>query len=364
LLKGYELLEIAAVGAILILSVLISGCIEEKPNTTENTSQNKTNTTTHGNIELKVFHAGSLTEPLAELEKEFENHYKNIDVQREAAGSVQTIKKVTELHKDADVVVSADAFLIPQMMYPNYSDFTIKFATNDIVIAYTNKSSHWNEINKDNWYQILRKDDVKFGFSNPNNDPCGYRSIMTMQLAEFKYNDSKIFDDLVEKNINIKANCESENLTCMIVVPNSTQINPNTNKVMVRSLEMELISGLQSREIDYFFIYRSIAVQHKFNFVELPLEINLKDETKNEIYKRVKVKLADGKVQQGNAIVYGVTIPKNAKNKKQAIEFVKLIISEDGRKIFGNLGQPPINPAIADNISNVPDELRNFVVEE
>ncbi|CEG13551.1 putative zinc transport system zinc-binding lipoprotein adcA [groundwater metagenome] len=41
LLKGYELLGIAAVGAILILGVLISGCIEEKPkeNLTENLTE-------------------------------------------------------------------------------------------------------------------------------------------------------------------------------------------------------------------------------------------------------------------------------------------------------------------------------------
>ncbi len=341
--------------------VLLSGCVEEKQ-TSGNISQNITqNAANQGNIELKVFHAGSLTEPLAEVEKEFENQHKNIDVQREAAGSVQTIKKVTELHKDVDVVASADAFLIPKMMYPNYSDFTIKFATNDIVIAYTNKSNYWNEINEDNWYQILRKNDVKFGFSNPNNDPCGYRSIMTMQLAEFKYNDSKIFDDLVEKNTNIKANCNS---TCTIVVPNSTQINPDTNKVMVRSLEMELISGLQSREIEYFFIYRSVAVQQKFNFIELPSKINLGDDSKNEIYNRVNLKQANGKVQQGNAIVYGLTIPKNAQHKKEAVEFVKLLISKDGRKIFENLGQPPLNPAIVDNISNIPIELKEFVIEE
>jgi len=345
------------IAGIVLLSVLLSGCVEEKPK--ENITQ------TNEYVQLKIFHAGSLTEPLSDVEKEFEKEHKNVDVQREAAGSVQTIKKVTELHKDADVVTSADAFLIPQMMYPNYSDFTIKFAANDIVIAYTNKSNHWNKINKDNWYEILRKDDVKFGFSNPNNDPCGYRSVMVVQLAEFKYNDGKIFDDLVEKNTNIKAKCEGENLnlTCIIIVPNSAKINPKTNKVMVRSLEMELISGLQRREIDYFFIYRSVAIQNKFNFVELPPEINLGDDAKNEIYKKASVKLEDGNVQHGNAIVYGITIPKNAQHKKEAIEFVKSVIDENGQKVFRDMGQLPITPAIADNISNVPDELKNLVVE-
>jgi len=339
----------SAIGLIMLFTivVLISGCVEDQ-----------------GNVELKIFHAGSLSEPLSEIEKMFEEEHKNVDVQREAAGSVQTIKKVTELNKSADIIASADAFLIPKMMYPDYSNWTIKFATNEIVLAYTNKSKYANEITKDNWYEILRKKDVKFGFSNPNNDPCGYRSLMVMQLAESKYNDSKIFDDLVEKNTNIKANCEGENFTCTIVVPNTSEINPDTNKVMLRSLEMELISGLQNKEIDYFFIYKSVAVQNKFNFVELPSEINLGDDKKNEIYKKVNVKLGDGEIQKGNAVVYGVTIPKNAKNKKEATEFVKFLISDKGRKIFDNLGQKTIYPAIVDDKNNIPDELKPFVVEE
>jgi len=337
----------SVIGLIMLFTiiVLISGCVEDQ-----------------GNVELKIFHAGSLSEPLSEIEKMFEEEHKNVDVQREAAGSVQTIKKITELNKSADIIASADAFLIPKMMYPDYSNWTIKFATNEIVLAYTNKSKYANEITKDNWYKILRKNDVKFGFSNPNNDPCGYRSLMVMQLAEFKYNDSKIFDDLIEKNTNIKANCEGE--ICTIVVPNTSEINPDTNKVMLRSLEMELISGLQNKEIDYFFIYKSVAVQNKFNFVELPSEINLGNNKKNEIYKKVNVKLADGEIQKGNAIVYGVTIPKNAKNKKEAAEFVKFLISDNGRKIFDDLGQKTIYPAIVDDKNNIPEELKPFVVEE
>lgn len=359
----YESLFVVAIAVVSVVSVLMfSGCVEE-----ENKNQSASQTT---QIYLKIFHAGSLSEPLSEIEKEFEEKHKNVDVQREAAGSVETIKKVTQLNKEADVVASADALLISQMMYPDYANYTIKFATNEIVIAYTNKSKYASEINKDNWYEILRKDGVKFGFSDPNKDPCGYRSMMVMQLAEFKYGDSKIFDDLVEKNTMIKADCNDKNknltynLTCMIIVPNSTQINPDTRKVMIRPLEMELISGLQSREIDYFFIYRSIAVQHKFNFIELPSSINLKDDKKNEIYKKVKITLSNGKIQQGNAIVYGVTIPKNAQNKKEAYEFVKLLISKNGKKIFEDLGQPPLNSAVVDNINNLPDELKNFVVEK
>ena len=70
-------------------------------------------------IVLKVFHAGSLTVPLEEVEARFEADYPNVDVQLEPAGSVQCVQKVTEIGELADVVASADYSLIPSMMMPD-----------------------------------------------------------------------------------------------------------------------------------------------------------------------------------------------------------------------------------------------------
>jgi len=64
------------------------------------------NASAGGGTVLKVFHAGSLGEPFQELETEFEAQHPGVDVQREAAGSAQSIKKITELGKKADVLAS------------------------------------------------------------------------------------------------------------------------------------------------------------------------------------------------------------------------------------------------------------------
>jgi len=81
------------------------------------------------------------------------------------------VRKVTDLHKPADIVAVADYTLIPQLLVPNYTDFYVLFATNEIVIAFTDQSKYADEINSDNWYEILARPDVKFGFSDPNQDP-------------------------------------------------------------------------------------------------------------------------------------------------------------------------------------------------
>ena len=143
---------------------------------------------------LTIYHAGSLTIPFDEVTKEFNKLYPDIKVEAEVAGSVTAIRKVTELGKKADIIASADYTLIPEMMFPEYAEWYIIFATNQMVIAYTDNSLFGNEINGDNWYEILQRDGVKYGRSNPDRDPCGYRTLMVWQLAEDYYNAPELYE--------------------------------------------------------------------------------------------------------------------------------------------------------------------------
>ncbi len=334
-----------------LLSISVLGCVSQNLSQTDHTNQEK--------VVLKVFHAGSLTEPMKAFKEAFEKKYPNVEVETEAAGSAATIRKVTELGRIADVIASADYSLIPKMMYPEYANWTIMFARNQIVIAYREDSKYADEINSQNWYQILRRPDVKFGFSNPNDDPCGYRSQMVIQLAELYYNDPKIYDDLVANHSSLRF--VEENGTYILRMPDSEDINPDTDKLMIRSMEMELIHGMESGEIDYFFIYRSVAQQHGFKYVELPPQIDLSSTQYADFYSKVKVVLANGKTVVGKPIVYGITIPKNAGHKSYAEKFVELIVSSEGQRILEKLGQPPLVPAKVDNMDNLPPALRPYV---
>jgi molybdate/tungstate transport system substrate-binding protein len=351
------------ISVLLILIVFAGlGCVEnQEENESTDTMENASgNVSTGAGETLTVFHAGSLGVPFEELEAEFETQHPGVDVQREAAGSAQSIRKITELGKNADVLASADYALIPSSMVPEYADWYAAFAKNQMVIAYTDESKYSNEVNANNWYEILRRPDVRYGFSNPNDDPAGYRSQIVTQLAEFYYNDSQIYDDLMVNNTGMTVKTQ-ENGTVLIKAPASEEISPNTSKIMLRSMEVELTSALETGEIDYFYIYRSVAEQNDFKYVELPPEIDLSSLDYADNYSKVQVEMANGEVVTGSPIVYGVTIPRNAENPELAAEFVKLLLEEPGQQIFIKNGQPPIVPAIAEGKDKMPDELQTLV---
>ncbi len=326
----------AIIATCLLAISLLAGCVEQ--------GEGKT---------LKVFHAGSLAAPLGEVEREFEQLYPEIDVQRESYGSVEAIRQITEAGKKGDVLASADYTLIPDMMYDEYAEWVIRFATNDMVLAYNSEKSRYAEsITAENWHNILRRSDVTFGFSNPNLDPCGYRAMMVCQLAELYYNDSRIFDDLIMNNTLISVEDGDEYLI-KIKVPEN--LGPDARKVTIKPKEAELTSLVEMGGLDYYFIYRSVAVQHNLSFVDLPGEIDLSKVEYEDLYKKIEVETADGSVKVGKPIVYGITVPKNAESLELGLEFVRFVTSKEGQEIFSRNGQPPIVPPVGSG--DLPESL-------
>ncbi len=266
---------------------------------------------------LIVFHAGSLSVPFMKIEKAFEREHPDVDVQRVIGGSRKLARMIVDVGKYADVYASADYTLINNMLIPKFTNKNFKFASNEMVICYTNKNRFSKNINSDNWYKILMKKGVKFGHSDPNLDPCGYRTILLLKLAEKYYKIKGLFK----------------------------KITSNKSKIIIRPKETDLTPLLQEGFIDYLFIYKSIAVQHHFKYISLPDKINLSNLKYNKFYSSVKVKLAGKKpgefvYKKGKAIIYGITYLKNSKHPKLAEEFVKFVLNKNkGGKIIEECGQ-------------------------
>ncbi|MFQ5988045.1 MAG: tungstate ABC transporter substrate-binding protein WtpA [Dehalococcoidia bacterium] len=288
---------------------------------------------------LIILHAGSLSVPFDEAAEAFEELNPGVTIVTEAAGSRTTVRKVTELGRLADVVAVADYTVIEDLMFPDYADWYIWFARNEMVIAYTEHSKYSDEIDGENWYQILLRDDVQYGHSNPDFDPSGYRTLMIWQLAEIYYDEPGLYDDL-------DAGRPPEN---------------------IRPKETDLIALQQAGALDYAFQYRSVAEQHDLEYLELPEEINLSSPEFAEFYSHAQVVVSGKEPGEGIAIVgapiiYGVTIPKNAPHPDSAIAFLKFLLGPQGQAIMAANGQPPIVPAVVSDPDRLPEELEQFVL--
>lgn len=310
-------------------------------------------------VTLKVLHAGSLTGPFEEIEAAFEAEYDYIDVQLEPAGSSACIRKITDTGIEADILASADYTLIPAMMMPDFADWYIAFANNEMVLTYSDKSVYADEITPENWYDILRRDDVIWAFSNPNLDPCGYRTPMVIQLAEDYYGDDMIFDDLIGSQTAIY--CTEEGDKMNLFAPED--LNPDTAHVTIRDKSVELVSMVLEGGLDYAWEYLSVAEQNDLLYVSLPKAINLSSVSFADDYALVTITTSDGNTNVGKPIVYGVTIPTNAPNAEEAALFVEFIINEFGQSVFESQGQPPLVPSVASDVSLVPESLQELVSE-
>jgi molybdate/tungstate transport system substrate-binding protein len=291
---------------------------------------------------LIMFHAGSLSVPFAAMQKAFEKKYPNVDMQREAGGSQACARKITDLKKPCDLMASADYKVIDKLLIPRYADWNILFATNQLVLCYTAKSKEAKQINKDNWYQVLAKKGIVWGHSDPNLDPCGYRALMVLQLAEKYYKKPGLYQTLLANR-------------------------PEAN---VRRKAVELISLLQTGNMDYAWEYLSVAVQHGLKYILLPDEINLGNYRFDDFYSQAVVKVTGKKPgtfmeMKGGSVTYGITMIKDAPNREAAVAFLKYMLDpQGGLKVLKDQGQPPFVPCRVptDKMKAlIPGELKGLV---
>lgn len=281
-----------------------------------------------GDNGVKIICDESFKCPLEDIESS------GINVKEEMAQSFSCIRRAGE----QDIVIVSDYNLLT-LLYPDKTNYYIKFAADSIVIAY---SKSLNE----KWYEMK---DVKIGIMNPNTSACGYQTLMVLKLAENYYGDDSILYNFICKNTKIR---DEET----IVVPENLEVNGN---VIVETSFSDLVNDLE--KVDCIFIYRSIAEKNNLKFLELPDQINLGDAKYRIMYNDAKVTLFDNVTIAGNPIIYGLSLLSTS---SEAIRLVEFILSSRGKEILEESGLIPLNPPLTDNLNNVPHSLRVYLEEE
>lgn len=207
----------------------------------------------------------------------------DVPIQVEPHGSATVARMVAEGQRDPDIVTVADTALFDEpLSVPWYSVFT----SNAVVVAYnpdTEGGQRLAEAGEEEWYEPMVAGDVRIGRTDPNQDPLGYRTLFSLELASRYYDTaSNLKESILRRN----------------------QIYPETG----------LISQFETGSIDAAFAYRNMAVERGYDYIELPDEINLSNPAyTDEWYSTVSYTLPSGQQTRGDIISYGSTIRKMSK---------------------------------------------------
>jgi molybdate/tungstate transport system substrate-binding protein len=324
-------LTLVAVLAVLALLVLGAGCTAAPPARTP----------------VTVMIAGSLVDPLAGFEAEYEAAHPGIDLRVEGHGSIQAIRQVTDLNRSVDAIAVADASLIPDLMTGRTSAYTT-FGTTEMVIAYTNASRYAGEIGETNWAEILARPDVRVGVANPMLDAAGYRAMLVLLLAEREAG-APVFGPVLGNHLAPPLAPTANGSWLELRLPEV--VRPAAGgKVAVRDGSVFLLSLLEAGGIDYAFEYRSVAEGRGLRYVRLPPPINLGSTAYADAYRNATVRLgfqrftAIGTERAGRVIEYAATVPGSAPHPVEAREFVDAFVraASEGRQ--GRAPPPDAEP--------------------
>jgi molybdate/tungstate transport system substrate-binding protein len=259
---------------------------------------------------LSVMNAASITRPVRAALDSFAART-GAKYELEPGASLEIARRLTELHRTPDVILLADPEVFPQLLMPQYAHWYALFARNRIVLAYTAGSRGAAEINGENWRTVVTQPGVEVGRADPNTDPSGYRTLLTMQLAEQHYRERGLFARLLAAA-------------------------PARN---VRPREADQVALLQTHELDYIWTYQNLAENDELKFVKLPHQIDLGDPADSAAYSRAETKVpgkrpGDTLTMRGAPILFALSIPQQAANRALAEKFVAYLLSPDGRRVL------------------------------
>ena len=254
---------------------------------------------------ITIFAAASLAKPLRELTAAFQRDI-GTPALVELGGSIEQSRKITDLGRTPDVLMLVDDEVIAALM-PAHLDWYVRFATNRVVVAYTDRSAHADSISLDNWSRVLVRDDVRVGRADAMLAPAGRHALALLHRAEGVYGLPHLSERILERS------------TLKYVRPNAA----------------ELAVLLETGEVDYILEYESVARQYGFRFVDLPTELSL-------------------------PVLYGISVPRQATQAASAVRFVAALLSDDGKDILREAHVRVLRVPVALG-TNIPEEITEVV---
>jgi molybdate/tungstate transport system substrate-binding protein len=289
---------------------------------------------------VRVLYAGSLGAVMEQAAGPAFERATGYEYQGEGHGSVADARMMRDRLRAPDVFLSADPAVNRDLLMPPRSDLVawyLTFASGELVLGYNPKSRfralfEQVKAGKLPWYEALATPGLRFGRTDPELDPKGYRTVFLFELADRYYKRT----DLVR----------------LLGPPgNPAQTYP----------EAQLLIRLESGQLDAGIFYRHELTAHRVPFIELPDEINQGNPRLAALYQHASYTTERGATVFGSPILFTVAIPAAARNVPGAVAFVRFLLSRQGRAMLRRYGFGSASVLLAGDAAKVPAELRSLI---
>jgi molybdenum ABC transporter molybdate-binding protein len=259
---------------------------------------------------VEVFHADSLAGPMQELKKAFEGKHQGVTINLTSGVSRQLAERILK-GDTCDVFAPSAPAVVEEDLINKRIAGTGKEAASWYVIFSTNEMVVITA--KGNPLRILQvvdliKPEVKFVRVTGEKDLATNRTIEFLNKAAALEGKPELAQRIIDG---------------AVVDPSKPNSVPDT----IRAVK----EGKANAGVVYYSA--AFAARNELDTIRFPASVNLSDSIRN-----------------------AATVPGTAKNGKDAMDFVKLLLSAEGQNILRETGQPPVVPAIWKG--NVPAELK------
>lgn len=248
---------------------------------------------------VSVLSAGSLATTFEDHVGPAFREETGLEVHGEYYGTNALMRWIEDGTKHPDVVVSADATLLRERFYGEFTDWDLEFAANSVGLAY-DEGTEFGAALEDGqpWYELARETaEGDLAISDPDLDPLGYRAIQAFELAEAEYGLEGFREDLEEL-------------------------------AYVEPEEPQLLAGVETGTRVAAVAYRNMAVDHGMAFHEFPDAYNFADPSLAEHYGTVEYTTDEGYTAEGRPVLYNATVLESADDPEGGRELLRFLAEE------------------------------------
>ena len=259
---------------------------------------------------LEVFHADSLAGPMQELKKAFEVKHQGVTINLTSGVSRQLAERILK-GDTCDVFAPSSPAVVEE----------------DLM----NKKITGSGKNAASWYVIFSANEMVIITAKGN--PLGIRQIADLVKPQVRFvrvtGEKDLATNRTIEFLKKAAALEGKPELAQKIIDGAVVDPSKPNSVP------DTIRAIKEGKANVGVVYYSAAVaaKNELDIIRFPASVNLSDAIRN-----------------------AASLPGTAKNEKDAIDFIKFLLSAAAQDILKETGQPPVVPAIQKG--DVPAELK------